>query len=315
MAILAAGAICWREEKGQLLVALIHRARYNDYSWPKGKVDPGESLPETAVREILEETGLKVALGVRLSIESYVLPSGKDKEVHYWAARVSDSALAKSKFVPSEEVASIDWHTPEKARELLSYPHDAAVLDRLLALRGAGELRTKPFIVLRHAKATPRSDWKEGKALDDGRRPLLPFGQLQARALVPILKAFGVKTVVTSPWLRCKDTIAPFAKSLNLKIVERSQLSELGNKKGPKRTANVIRDLVKDGKATVVCSHRPALPSILDSLATYGKDAQIQSLKEARSLKPGEMLVVQISAGSKRRIVSIETYSPVIEEI
>jgi len=60
MTILAAGAILWREEKGQLLVALIHRSRHNDWSWPKGKVDPGELLPETAVREIAEETGLAI---------------------------------------------------------------------------------------------------------------------------------------------------------------------------------------------------------------------------------------------------------------
>jgi 8-oxo-dGTP diphosphatase len=62
MTIYAAGAILWREEKGKLLVAVIHRSRHKDWSFPKGKVDPGETFPQAAVREILEETGLKIKL-------------------------------------------------------------------------------------------------------------------------------------------------------------------------------------------------------------------------------------------------------------
>lgn len=314
MTVFAAGAICWREEKGELLVALIHRARYNDYSWPKGKVDPGESLPETAVREIAEETGLKIRLGVRLSVQRYALPNGKDKEVHYWAARVSDSALAKSRFKPSEEVASIDWHRPADARALLTYSHDAEVLDQLLKFYEDGQLRTKPFIVLRHAKATPRSDWKGGKALDDGRRPLLPFGFVQATALIPMLRAFGIKRVVTSPWARCRTTVEPFAKALKLKIVERSQLSELGNKKSPNRTAKVVRELIEKGRPTVVCSHRPALPSILGAVAEYASKPLDAAIAAANTLKPAEMLVVHMTTGRQRHVVSVENYSPVVEE-
>lgn len=315
MTVYAAGAICWREEKGELFVALIHRARYNDYSWPKGKVDPGESLPETAVREIAEETGLKIRLGVRLSIQNYVLPNGKDKEVHYWAARVSDSALAKSKFKPSEEVASIDWHKPADARALLTYSHDAEVLDRLLELYEDGHLRTKPVVILRHAKATPRADWKGGKTLDDGRRPLLPFGFVQATALIPLLRAFGVKRVVTSPWARCRTTVEPFAKALKLKIVERSQLSELGNRKGPKRTAKVVREIIETGRPTVVCSHRPALPSILGAVSEFADKSLAKAIEAASALKPAEMLVVHMTTGAHRQAVAAETYSPVIEEI
>ena len=82
-AIYAAGAVCWRIIDGKVHVLLVHRTVYGDVTIPKGKVDPGESLPRTAVREIAEETGLAVALGVPLGISRYPLPSGREKIVHY----------------------------------------------------------------------------------------------------------------------------------------------------------------------------------------------------------------------------------------
>lgn len=311
MTIYAAGAILWREEKGKLLVALIHRNRHNDWSWPKGKVDPGELLPETAVREIAEETGLKIKLGPRLKIVNYKIPNGTPKEVHYWAARVSPTALAKSKFKPSEEVESVEWRTPEEARKLLTYEFDSEVLDELMAIHKRGQLRTKPLIVLRHAKATPRADWMNGEAVDDGNRPLLPEGYSQAKQLVKLLGAFAPKRVITSPWSRCLNTVAPYAKKRNLKIIERSQLSELGNKKGPKRTKNVINDIIEDGRASVICSHRPALPTIFETIEKHASGAQKELLREGGSLKPAEMLVIHLTAkddGKARKVVSVERY-------
>jgi 8-oxo-dGTP pyrophosphatase MutT (NUDIX family)/phosphohistidine phosphatase SixA len=313
MTIYAAGAVLWREVSGQLLVAVIHRARYDDWSFPKGKQDPGECLPETAVREIREETGLKIKLGVRLKIVHYTVGDNIPKEVHYWAARVSDSALAKSKFQPSEEVAEVTWKTPEDARRALTYEFDQQILDEVMALYVQKSLRTKPVIILRHAKATPRSDWKGGKGLDDGHRPLLPAGSLQANALVPLLAAFGPQRLVTSTWVRCKTTLAPYAKRRKIKLIERSQLSELGNANGPQRTAKVIHDLIEDGRSVVVCTHRPALPTIVDAVSIYGTPAHAMSHGATLALAPGDMTVIHMSrekAGLKRRIVSVETYSP-----
>jgi 8-oxo-dGTP diphosphatase len=313
MTIYAAGAVLWREVSGQLLVAVIHRARYDDWSFPKGKQDPGECLPETAVREIREETGLKIKLGVRLKVVHYTVGENLPKEVHYWAARVSDSALAKSNFVPSEEVAEVTWKTPEDARRVLTYEFDQQILDEVMALYVQKSLRTKPVIVLRHAKATPRSDWKGGKGLDDGHRPLLAAGSLQANALVPLLGAFAPQRLVTSTWVRCKATLAPYAKRRKIKLIERSQLSELGNANGPQRTEKVIHDLVEDGRSVVVCTHRPALPTIVDYLSNYGTAAQAATLKATLALAPGDMTVIHMTrekAGVKRRIVSVETYTP-----
>jgi 8-oxo-(d)GTP phosphatase len=313
MTVYAAGALLWRLVDNELMVALIHRARYDDWSWPKGKVDPGETLPETAVREIAEETGLKVKLGLRLGIIKYKLPNGADKEVHYWAARVSDSVLAKSKFVPSEEVAKVDWIKATEAGKLLTYEHDQEVLSRLIDLHELDRLKTKPVIILRHAQALPRAEWKGGKALDDGSRPLLPAGSAEAKALVPLLSAFQPQRLITSPWVRCRTTLAPFARKRGLPLIERSQLSELGNKKGPKRTRKVVESIVDDGRASVICTHRPALPTILDALAKFGGPSHEILLNEGRALKPAEMMVVQLTLakdGRNREIVSIETYEP-----
>jgi 8-oxo-dGTP diphosphatase len=313
MTIFAAGAVLWREVEGKLLVAVIHRARYDDWSFPKGKQDPGENLPETAVREIREETGLKIRLGVRLKVVHYTVGDNIPKEVHYWAARVTDSALANSKFEPSEEVASVEWKTPEEVRGLLTYDFDREVLDRALDLYALGHLRTKAVIVLRHASATPRGDWKGGKGLDDGHRPLLDNGHTEAQQLVPLLNAFAPKRLVTSSWVRCRTTLEPFAKAKKLKLIERHQLSEFGNKTGPRRTLKVVHDLVTDGSPAVICSHRPALPTILEALAEYGSSHHGPVLAESTALSPAHMTVVHLtakSAGKKREIVSIETYAP-----
>lgn len=306
--VYAAGAVLWRVEKGKLRVALVHRSRYNDWSFAKGKVDPGEYLAQTAVREIREETGLKVRLGVKLSTSKYTLPNGNAKEVHYWAARVTDKALRSSTFKPDEEVASVDWVAPDKARKLFTYDFDRQLLDEVEALHDKGLLDTRPFIVLRHAKAMPRADWKNGRNIDDGKRPLLPEGLKQAQALVPLLAAFGPKRVFTSPWFRCRATVAPYAAKRRVKIIERSVFSELGNFRGPQRTSKEMLSIIDEHNAALICAHRPSLPTILDALATLGTAEHAQKLMTARAIKPAEFVVVHLTIGKKRRIAAVETY-------
>ena len=147
-----------------------------------------------------------------------------------------------------------------------------------------------------------------GRAVDDGNRPLLAEGLLQAKELVGLLSAFSPNRVITSPWNRCRTTVVPYAEKRKIKIIERSQLSELGNKKAPKRTTNVIDDIVQDGRATVICSHRPALPTILEALERYASAKQKNLLQAGTDLKPAEMLVVQMTTTEKRKVVSVERY-------
>jgi 8-oxo-dGTP diphosphatase len=288
------------------MVAIIHRGRYQDWSFPKGKVDSGETLAEAAVREIKEETGLKVKLGVPLSTVSYPIDKGKTKVVHYWATKVSDKALANSKFKPDEEVSEVVWVKADQAFAKLSYKHDRELLQEVIDLRKNGMLKTKPLIIIRHAHATPRSDYVG----EDGKRPLLPEGKKQAKELVRLLSAYGPKRVFTSPWRRCKDTIAPYAKAHRYKIIDRGELSEMGNAKGPARTAKVAKRLFADARSSILCTHRPTLPTITQVLASYAEPKLAKLILEAKALKPGDFIVLHLTtAGKKPRLVAVESQS------
>ena len=207
MTIYAAGVVCWREQDGKLELALVHREVYKDWGFPKGKLDPGEQLPQTAVREVMEEAGFKIRLGRKLGVIKYKVGDGLDKEVHYWASKVTAKAIAKQKFLPNQEIAKVEWVTAKKALTLLSYEHDRNLLEQVIQLHKAKELETRALIILRHAKATLRSEWKG----EEAKRPLLPEGKKQAKALVPLIAAYGPRRLVTSPWARCHATIAPYA--------------------------------------------------------------------------------------------------------
>jgi 8-oxo-dGTP pyrophosphatase MutT (NUDIX family) len=120
------GVVCRRGADG-LEVALVHRPRYDDWSFPKGKLDPGESWEGAALREVEEEIGLRCALGDELPPTSYVVPRGR-KVVRYWLMEPQSGA-----FAPNEEVDEMRWVTPAEAEGLLSYEHDRALARALHA--------------------------------------------------------------------------------------------------------------------------------------------------------------------------------------
>ena len=309
MTVYAAGALLWRLEEDQLKVALVHRGRYDDWSWAKGKVDPGETLPQTAVREIREETGLKISLGVPLGIQRYRLPNKNMKEVHYWAAKVSEKALANSTFVPNEEVSQVVWFTIEEAKAKLSYSHDLEQLNMLEDYYSLGLLETEPFLILRHGKARSRATWKDGEAS----RPLLAEGNDQAEALPKLIKAFGAKLVFTSPWTRCLSTVAFYAQSSKVKVKVSPELTEAANEKKPAQTRDLTRALLNLNKAVLVCTHRPVLPTIIEEVETRTISKLKPKLQLIALLKPGSMAVVHLSKNSdpiKRVVVDVEIQSP-----
>jgi 8-oxo-dGTP diphosphatase len=304
MTIFAAGIICWREKGSDIEVLLVHREYYNDWSFPKGKQDPGELLPQTAVREVHEEAGLKVKLGRKLSVVHYLV-GDEDKEVHYWASKVKAKTAKKQKFSPNEEIAKVEWIGANKALTLLSYGHDRQLLLTALELHSKKELETRALIVLRHAKATPRSDWKG----EEAKRPLLPEGLAHAKALPALLAAYGPKLLITSPWKRCHDTIAPYAKQSKKTLVERSQLTDLSNKRRPLSTKKVVEGLLGTSKSGLICTHRPALPSVLEPLAQSASEELKPQILDATGLKPGDFVVLRLTMGAKPKVIDVESCS------
>ena len=115
-AVYAAGAVLWRLVEGKPMIMVIHRTVYADVTLPKGKVDPGETLAETAVREVFEETGVAVALGVPVGVSRYQMPGKRQKIVHYWAAEATEKAIRASRFVPNKEIADRVGHDQASAR-------------------------------------------------------------------------------------------------------------------------------------------------------------------------------------------------------
>lgn len=311
MVVYAAGAVLWRIENNKLKVALVHRGRYDDWAWAKGKVDPGEVLPETAVREIREETGLRVKLGVPLGIQRYRLPNKNLKEVHYWAAKVSDKAIANSSFEPNEEISQVAWFTPNEAKKRLSYIHDHEQLDALLELHKKNRLDTFPVILLRHGKARSRATWN-GK---ESGRPLLTDGNSQAEALPPILKAFGAKLVFSSPWTRCLSTVAPYAQKRTVKVRTISAFTEDSATANPQATKVALAEILDRQKPSVICTHRPVLPTLIEALEQRASSKLGPNLHLAALLKPGSMSIVHMSKASSSKpseVVAVEFATPLI---
>src|SRR5882724_3769969 len=180
----AGGAVLWRPGPDGPELALIHRPRYDDWSFPKGKLEPGEHIQLTAAREVFEETGQLMALGRRLPSISYRLSGSGPaqlKRVHYWAGRALSEREGggNGHFEPNHEVDRLAWLTPAEARLRLSRPLDGTVLEAFLA----APVDTVPIVLLRHGTAE-RSAQKYPEVRI---RPLAAKGHAQAEALTDLL--------------------------------------------------------------------------------------------------------------------------------
>ncbi|GAA2008530.1 NUDIX hydrolase [Microbacterium ulmi] len=306
-AVYAAGGVLWRLVEGKLKVLLIHRTAYADITLPKGKVDPGETLAETAVREIYEETGIRVSLGVPVGVSRYHMPNKRQKIVHYWAAEATEPAIRASAFVPNKEIAALEWVGLNKARKRLSYPVDIEILDHFATLVDEGVLHTFPIIALRHAKALSRDEWKKA----DADRPLAVRGRREAEAMVGPLRAFGPRKIVSSPAVRCVKTVTPLSKSIGRRIELTRLVSQDAWEEGESDPRTVVGSLVRGRRPAVVCSHGPVLPGILTELALATGTLRGSYLGSASALDTGAFSVVHLSATNPGSgIVAIETHDP-----
>lgn len=137
--VFAAGGVVWRPRPGnaqkvndaraggggKVEVLLVHRPRYDDWSIPKGKRDPGESDEDCARREVLEETGLSCELGEEVAQSEYIDRKGRAKLVRYWSMRAPTRA---AKFQANDEVDEWRWLSPRKASKLASHAADALIV-------------------------------------------------------------------------------------------------------------------------------------------------------------------------------------------
>lgn len=130
--IAAAGGVLWRTERGRREVAVIHRPKYDDWTLAKGKLDPGETHSEAALREVAEETGFTAELGVEIGEVTYD-HDGRPKRVRYWAMR----ALG-GQFSPNAEVDELVWVETDAAFGLLTYERDRDILARFVRATGGG---------------------------------------------------------------------------------------------------------------------------------------------------------------------------------
>jgi 8-oxo-dGTP pyrophosphatase MutT (NUDIX family) len=249
--ILAAGAVLWRPADGASTpeVAIIHRPRYDDWSLPKGKVDPGETEPVAAVREVCEETGCGSHLGRRLAAVKYPVELGA-KHVRYWAARALEG-----EFAPGAEVDDLAWLRVADAMAKLSYPHDRKVLRRFTKARPD----TETVLIVRHAKAGSKQRYKG----DDKQRPLDKYGRAQAESLVGTLLAFGARSLYAADRLRCVNTLEPLAEELGVGISVEPGLTEEAYWDNRKRARQRVLEIAAAGGTPVICTQGKVIPDLI----------------------------------------------------
>jgi 8-oxo-(d)GTP phosphatase len=276
-----------------LQIALVHRPTRKDWSFPKGKLEPGEHPVAAAVREVAEETGYHIALGRPLPSRRYLV-DGQPKQVRYWAATTLDDRLPP--FFPTDEIDQLVWLSPREAAERLTYPHDVELLPALTRHR----VDTVPLVIVRHAKAVKRAQWH---GTMDGARPLEDRGVAQARRLVPILGAYGIRAVHSSDATRCRDTVLPYARSRQLEVVDEPLLSEEGHAAARKASRARMAELLQLPEPLVICSHRPVLPDMMAALDPRGVG------RAQRPLAPGAVLVLHRAFGPQGvGVVAVERH-------
>ena len=276
----AAGAVVARSGKQVLLV---HRPKYDDWSFPKGKLDEGEHVTAAGVREVAEETGLDVRLGPPLRAQRYAA-GNRMKTVHYWMGRVIGDGDV-SQYQANDEIDEVAWVPFDDAMSLLTYPYDRETLRESMLVRK----KTRAFVILRHGQARSRKSWRKNDRL----RPLVRTGTLQAQRTVPVLAAYDVSMVATSSSTRCVQSVAPYVDVTDVKPRAFDGLSE--EDATDESVREIVRELLDHKGGVVLCTHRPVLPAVFDALG----------VTEAK-LEPGSMFVVHQRSG---KVVATERHA------
>lgn len=258
---LAAGAVLWRGEitdPDSIEVAVIHRPHYDDWSLAKGKVDPGESIPTTAAREILEETGYEIRLGKLIGKVTYPVLD-RTKVVYYWTAQVLGG-----EFSANEEVDEIRWLPVHEAMSLLSYQVDTEVLAK--AGKRFRTPTTTRVLYVRHAHAHRRETWGG----DDNKRPLDKKGRRQAEMLVPMLLAYKPTAIYSPVPDRCQATALPLADELGLDVSVNRLFGDESWLTDPEACQRRFTEVVAEGGVPVIIGQGEIIPGMIAWLSANG---------------------------------------------
>ena len=250
-------------------IAVVHRPRYDDWSLPKGKVDPGENLPGTALREIKEETGLDATLGWLLGYVHYPV-SSRTKVVYYWTAEVTSGT-----FVANEEVDELRWVSFDEAAELLTYDVDREVIDAARGLLSLGCDRRVLYI--RHAKAHDRKGW----AGDDNLRPLTKKGRRQSEMLVSTVEGYRPTQLASAYPERCVHTAEPTAQDLGLKLNVNTQLGDSGWHEDPNAAVDAFHAATA-APISVVVGQGTVIPGVMGRICA-DQDIEIEDMRVKKS--------------------------------
>lgn len=279
--VAASGAVVWRPRKGApaggVEVLIVHRPSYDDWTFPKGKANRGEKAAACAYREVLEETAVRIRLGIPMPAAEYVVNAGI-KIVQYWSASVVGDG--PKPFKPNKEIDDVVWVRPKVAAKMLSYTHDRELLETFRELRKRDEHDTQTLVILRHAKTYTRGRWHG----EEDARPLTVAGANTAKRLARTIGAFGVEKMVSSPAARCVATIQPFTDLAGITPDLDDRLQE-GVKASHVRKA--VQPLLTKKKPVAICSHRPTLPAIFEAVGV-----------DPVELEPGEAFVVHHHNGT-----------------
>ncbi len=293
--IAAGGGVLWRTDADNvgIEVALVHRPRYDDWSLPKGKLEPDEHVLLGAVREVVEETGHRSLVGRPLGMQRYVrnLESGPvPKTVRFWAMR-ADSG----QFQAGAEVDELAWLTPEAAGTTVTMDRDRETLAEFVA----APVDTVAFGLVRHASAGSRSRWTG----DDARRPLDATGRAQAAALRPLLDCYGFSRVLSADVLRCLETVEPYAVAHRVPVETEPLLSEVGYPANPDAALARCLEILKSPDPLVMCSQGRVLPDLLWGICRhFGHPRPVDA-----AVPKGSFWVLHLAGD---RLVALERHIP-----
>lgn len=273
----AAGGVVVRGDGAERRVALVHRPRYDDWSFPKGKLLEGELEEAAALREVREETGLRCRLGTHVGAVTYADRNGRPKVVRYWTMTPDGGA-----FEPGEEVDELAWLSPAEAEDVLTYPHDRALLRSVVDMR-----MPSPVYVVRHAKAGRRVLWTD----PDEDRPITRRGRRQARRLVERFRGLEIARIVSSPFVRCVQSVEPLARSRGLSVETASELAE-----GADIDVTLAFVAGLEAAPVVLCGHGREIAALVAALEAEGA-----AFSGSRGLAKGSVWVLDREDG---RIVS-----------